>query len=52
MDRKVKLAQLILIEAEALKAATSTENQCALAEEITKDAIELAKLVQEEQNVA
>lgn len=52
MNRKAKLAQLILIEVEALKAATTTENQCTLAEEITKDAVELAKLIQEEQNVA
>lgn len=52
MTRKQKLAELILLEAEALSTAQGVDNQVTLAEELTKDAIALAKLVQEERKVA
>lgn len=45
MTREVRLANLILLEAEALKQCKSLVDSLALAEELTKDAIELAKLV-------
>jgi hypothetical protein len=50
MDRKEKLSKLILMEVEALKEAKGVTESCALAEEITKDAIALATIVQEEIN--
>ncbi len=48
MERKLKLANLIIFESESLKTASSLECSLALAEELTKDSIELAKLVQSE----
>lgn len=51
MERKQKLAQLILMEIESLKAVSgkedveSIEASITLAEEITKDALELALLI-------
>jgi hypothetical protein len=50
MDRKDKLSKLILIEAETLKEAKGLTGSVNLAEEITKDAIALATIVQEEIN--
>ena len=52
MQRKYKLAELILIEAEALKSTKNVKEAFALAEEITKDAVELAKLIKEEKEMS
>lgn len=49
MERKQKLAQLILLEVEALEKAETTTNMINLSSEVIKDAKELAKLVQEEE---
>lgn len=51
-DKREQLAKWILLEAEALKTTESLLGQQSLAEELTKDAIALAKLVQEEQKTA
>ncbi len=40
----IKLANNVLIEAEAIKECENSTGKIALAEELTKDAIELAKL--------
>lgn len=50
MERKIKLATLIQIESESLKAEPNMGHltlagQIALAEQITKDAVELAEIV-------
>lgn len=49
MNRKLKLAKLIMIESEALKGINNISNSIELAEEITRDAIELAKMVEMEE---
>jgi predicted metal-binding transcription factor (methanogenesis marker protein 9) len=46
MDRKKKLAKLILIESESFETAQGIVNSLVLAQEIYKDAVELAKLVE------
>lgn len=51
-DQKEKLADWILMEAEELKNPQSLTATSKLAEELTRDAIALAKLVKEERNVA
>jgi hypothetical protein len=49
MQRKLKLAKLILIEAEGLEEAKEISSKLNLAEELHKDAVELAKLIQQEE---
>jgi hypothetical protein len=50
MERKLKLAKLILLESEGLQSnETAFKDKLTLAEELTKDAIELAKLVEQEE---
>lgn len=49
MNRKEKLANLILLETEALEQADGVTNILNLAQEIQKDAVELAKIILEEQ---
>jgi hypothetical protein len=52
MDRKKKLAKLILIESESFETAQGIVNSLVLAQEIYKDAVELAKLVEQEEQEA
>jgi hypothetical protein len=52
MERKLKLAKLILVQSESLKICSNVEGSLTLAEEITKDAVELSKLIHEENNEA
>lgn len=48
MNKKEQLARWILLEAEEIQVNQSLIGQQKLAEELTRDAIALAKLVQEE----
>ena len=48
MERKIKLAKLILEEIEGLKTSETISEQLAMAEQITKDSAELAKIELEE----
>jgi hypothetical protein len=48
MDRKTKLAKLILLESEGIQGAEGITNTITLAQELHKDAIELAKLILQE----
>ena len=54
MNNKLKLARLILIETESLRECTDIVGALALAEELTRDAVALAKLIEmeEEQRMA
>jgi hypothetical protein len=52
MQRKLKLAKMILMEAEALEETKDINAQLNLAEELHKDAVELAKLIEEENKEA
>lgn len=47
-ERKQKLAKWILLESQALESSMSVTETLNMAREITRDAIELAKLIEEE----
>jgi hypothetical protein len=49
MQRKLKLAKMILMEAEGVETATEFNAKLNLAEELHKDAVELAKLIEQEE---
>lgn len=49
MTNKLKLAKLILIEIQSLKECSNFQGMANLAEEITKDAEQLAKIIEEEE---
>jgi hypothetical protein len=51
MNKKLKLAKLILMEFESLKEVSNLEYGLTLAQELTKDAIALAVLIEEEENM-
>jgi hypothetical protein len=50
MERKLKLAKLILIQSNSLKGCDDVDSTIVLAEEITKDAVELSRLIHVEQD--
>lgn len=48
MDRKLKLVKLILVESESLKDSENTQAAAELAQQLIRDAVELANLIETE----